>query len=351
MPTENGPAPTGAAPFAAPEAIVERRRLRRSLTRWRVAAIVVAAVAIAAGVISASGITRRDHIARIAVNGVIAEDRDRLKLLSDMADDPSVKAVIVAIDSPGGTTAGGEGLYDGLRRLAEKKPVVATIGTLGASAGYMVAIAADHVVARRTSITGSIGVLFQYGDAAKLLETLGVNVDAVKSSPLKAAPMPWAPASPEARAMLQSVVDDTYVWFVGLVAERRHLTPEAAKAAANGRIMTGHQALEARLIDALGGEEEAIGWLEKDRGVAEHLPVREWRVQRPSSLTRLVSAAGEGVGTALAEALTARLGIAGSPTAEAGAAIVAGGRVDAVPPVWHVDPRGIEDGGQGASVR
>ncbi|WP_334176827.1 signal peptide peptidase SppA [Pseudoxanthobacter sp.] len=348
MPTDNGPA--APPPFGAADAIVERRRLRRALTRWRVAAIAVAALAVAGAAVSATGLARRDQIARIAVSGVIAEDRDRLELLSDMADDPTVKAVIVAIDSPGGTTAGGEALYDGLRRLAAKKPVVATIGTLGASAGYMVAIAADHVVARRTSITGSIGVLFQYGDAARLLETLGVNVDAVKSSPLKAAPMPWAPASPEARAMLQSVVDDTYVWFTGLVAERRQLSPEAARAAANGRIMTGHQALELKLVDALGGEEEAIGWLEKSRGIAPHLPVRSWEVRKPSTLTRLFSAAGEGAGTAMAEALGARLGLSGSPTAQMPAG-AAGGRVDGLPSVWQVDPRGTEDGGQGASVR
>lgn len=348
MPVERGTSDTGSLLQA--DAVVERRRLRRSVTGWRVAAIVAIALAVIAGVGLAGGLDdvrgEKDQIARLSVSGVITDDRDRIELIERMAKDPAVKGVIVAINSPGGTTAGGEGLYDALRRLAEKKPVVATIGTLGASAGYMTAIAADHIVARRTSITGSIGVLFQYGDAAKLLDTIGVEIGAVKSAPLKAEPAPYAPATPEAKAMLKSVVDDTYAWFVDIVAERRRLPHDRALALADGRIMTGHQAREAELVDAIGGEEVAIAWLEKDRKVAAGLPVEDWEVKRRSGLLSLASSVGESLASGVTDGLFRSFGIA----VDSAAFSSAGQRVDGLQSLWHVGPTGYDDdGGQGAS--
>ncbi len=268
--------------------IVDRRRLRRKLSFWRVVGVVAIVVAVAAGWSHVFG--RGDfpgftseQIARVTISGFIADDRDRDELIAKLAKDDAVKAVIVSIDSNGGVTAGGEALYEGLRRLAEAKPTVATVGMVGASAAYMAAIATDHVVARRTSITGSIGVLFQFPEVSDLMKTLGVRVEAIKSSPLKSAPSPFEPASPAARAVVSGVVRDTYNWFVEIVAERRGLSRGDALKLADGRIFTGRQALASGLIDEIGGEDEAIAWLAEEHGIDSDLPVKDWEPESSGS--------------------------------------------------------------------
>jgi len=265
--------------------IVDRRRLRRKLSFWRVVGILALGAALVGGFSLFIG---RDilpefaspQIARITLSGFISVDRERDELLEELAETDAVKAVIVSIDSPGGATAGGEALYEGLRRLAKEKPTVATIGTVGASAAYMAAIATDHIVARRTSVTGSIGVLFQYPEVSGLMKIVGVRVEEVKSAPLKAEPSPFRPASPASKAVVASVVRDTYEWFVDIVAERRDLAPTTALRLADGRIYTGRQALKSDLIDEIGGEEEAIAWLAKERDIDAELPIEDWEVQR-----------------------------------------------------------------------
>ena len=260
--------------------IVDRRRLRRKLAFWRVigflAVIVVIAVAIVAFAGSgAAPLLTQPQIARVTVSGFIAESRAETEMLDRLAKNPAVKGVVVAIDSTGGATAGGESLYEALRRLTAKKPTVASVGTFGASAAYMAAIATDHIVARRTSLTGSIGVLFEYPEVSDLLTRLGVKVEDIKSAPLKASPNPFEPTTDEARAVIQGVVADTFGWFVDIVAERRNLPHDQALTLADGRIYTGTQALNVKLIDEIGGEDKAIAWL-GSKGVDAKLPVKDW---------------------------------------------------------------------------
>lgn len=267
--------------------IVDRRRMRRKLTVWRIVAfLALAAAAVGiAGIVAGGGTLpglAPPQIARISISGFITEDRAMLDLFDEIAKTDGVKGVIVAIDSTGGATSGGEALYEGLLRLSAKKPTVASMGTFGASAAYMAAIATDHVVARRTTITGSIGVLFQFPEISKLMETIGVSVSEVKSSPLKAEPSPFAPPTEEAKAMINSVVLDTYNWFVDIVAERRKIDRADALRLADGRIFTGQQALGVKLIDEIGGEEQAIAWL-ATKGVDAKLPVRDWHPKRESA--------------------------------------------------------------------
>ncbi|MBB3952253.1 signal peptide peptidase SppA [Aureimonas jatrophae] len=259
------------------ESLIDRRRLRRRLGRWRVLAVLALALAVVAIGLAAGWRpgTALQQIARVEVSGLITEDEKFLELLDDLREEDGVKAVIVKVDSPGGTTVGGETLYHAVRRLAETKPVAAEVGTLAASAGYMVAIAADRVVAHNSSIVGSIGVIFQYVNASELLARIGVDVNAVKSAPLKAEPSPFAPAPPEAIEMIRRLVLNSYDWFVGLVAERRGFTPEAARQLADGSVFTGEQGLANRLVDALGGEEEIRRWLESERGVPKDLEIVE----------------------------------------------------------------------------
>lgn len=326
------------------DAIVDRRRLRRSLTFWRAFAIVLVAAAALVAVFAFGGrdwlAHQEPHIARLSVTGLITDDRRQVRLIERLADSPSVAAVIVAIDSPGGTTVGGEVIYEALRKLAEKKPVAAHIATLGASAGYLTAIAADHIVARRNAITGSVGVLFQYGDAAGLLDTLGIHLDAAKSGSLKAEPAPWAPASEEAKAVLQGVVEDSFVWFRDLVAERRGLGPEAVAEFSDGRIFTGHQALEAGLVDALGGEDEAVDWFVRERDVAAGLPVRDWKLPSKEGNFPFLSSIGEDFGRSFAHTLLESVGF---PT------MVEGQRLDGLKSLWQAPALERGDRSEGAT--
>ncbi|MHB1103243.1 MAG: signal peptide peptidase SppA [Devosia sp.] len=250
-------------------------KLRRSRRLWRVlffVALGVAVLAIAGRFASETGAVG-NRIARINIDGTIATDPARLQMLNDLGEDPQVQAVIVAINSPGGTTAGGEELYEALSVLRAKKPVVAVIHELGASAAYMTAIAADRIFARRLSIVGSIGVLYQHVNAGKLLEAIGIDLDKVASGPLKAEPDYDEAMTPEVRASLQQLVGDSFDWFVDIVAERRGLSQPQTLALADGRIVTGRQGVQSKLIDAIGGESEAIDWLEAEKQVAADLPV------------------------------------------------------------------------------
>lgn len=272
------------------EYMIDRRRLRRKLGFWRAGAIVAvcaaalfALVRVSGGADSADKLT--PHIARLSLQGVITGDRDTIDLIKKIGDSSQARAVLLTIDSPGGTTTGAEKLYDELRRLSQKKPVVAVVGTMAASGGYIAALACDEIVARNNSIVGSIGVLFQYPNFHKLLENAGVKVEEVKSSPLKAAPSGFEPTSEAARAAIASMVADSFAWFKGLVKERRKLDDEELARVSDGRIFTAHQGAPLKLVDLIGGEREAIGWMEANKGVAKNLPVRDWKSK--SSLERL----------------------------------------------------------------
>lgn len=259
-------------------AIPAASALRRSRFRWRIVAFIALVIAILAGVgryATENGLSG-DQIARINIDGTIASDPARLKVLDDLGNNSTVKAVVIAINSPGGTTAGGEELYEAIGKLRAKKPVVSYIKELGASAAYMTAIATDRIFARRLSIVASIGVLFQTYNAGKLLDTIGIGADKVASGPLKAEPDITHPMTPEVRASLQGVVDDSFSWFVDIVAERRGLNRAQVLPLADGRIMTGNQGITNKLIDEVGGEAEAIDWLVKSKGVKAGLPVNNY---------------------------------------------------------------------------
>jgi protease IV len=278
------------------DVIVDRRRIRRKLTFWRVAAVAIAIAAIAVigllatpggrGTFAASG-----SIARVNIEGLIRSDQERVEALERL-EKSKAAAVIVHINSPGGTTAGSEQLYDSLVRLKAKKPLVVVVEGLAASGGYITAIAADHIVARQSSLVGSIGVLFQYPNVSELLKTVGVKVEEVKSSPLKAAPNGFEPTSPEAREALDALVKDSYSWFKGLVKERRGMDDALLEKVADGRVFTGRQAVDLKLIDQLGDEKTAVAWLVEQKGVKKDLPVRDYKLSpRFGDLTFLRTAA------------------------------------------------------------
>ena len=279
-------------------AIADRRQLRRKLGFWRIACVLLilaaAAVAYLWATDETAGLAARPQIARVEISGIIQDDRELLERLDRIAKADAVKGLIVTISSPGGTTYGGETIYKAIRKVAEKKPVVSDVRTLAASAGYMIAIAGDQIVAGETSITGSIGVLFQYPQVKTLLDKVGVSLETIKSAPLKAEPSPFHPPSDEAKAVIQSMIDDSFNWFVDLVAERRKLARPDALRLADGRIFTGRQALKEKLVAVLGGDEEIQAYF-TSRKVDAELPVEDWEAPRRSLPFGLGSMAAEWV--------------------------------------------------------
>ena len=265
-------------------AIADRRRLRRKLAFWRVLTLlVIIGLGFAVYRMSAGeGGRATPHVAQVKITGMIQDDTELLERLDRIAESDSVKALVVSISSPGGTTYGGERIFKAIRAVAEKKPVVSDIRTLAASAGYMIATAGDAIVAGESSITGSIGVIFQYPQIAEMMDNLGISLEEIKSSPLKAEPSPFHPPSEEARQMIRSMIMDSYDWFVDLVAERRNLPRDEALRLSDGSIFTGRQALHAKLIDTLGGEDEIRAYL-AGKGVSEDLPMVEWKDDGSSS--------------------------------------------------------------------
>jgi len=264
------------------DAIVDRRRMRRTLTFWRVTAVVVALVAIGGGALLFVPGSRLmppgAYISRIKIQGLIRGNQDRIEALERLGRSRA-SAVIVHIDSPGGTTAGSEQLYDALRDLQSKKPMVVVVDGLAASGAYIAALSADHIIANETSLVGSIGVLFQYPNFTDVLKTIGIKVEEVKSSPLKAAPNGFEPTSPEARAAIEAIVLDSYAWFKDLVKNRRKMDNGQLTRVADGRVFTGRQAIGLKLVDGLGNEKTALAWLEKERKVPANTPVRDYSLR------------------------------------------------------------------------
>ena len=273
------------------ELIVDRRRLKRKLTLWRILAVLLAVAAIAALVWEAGGRKRADHVARVSIEGLITGDQKTLDLLKEVGEANQVKGVILRIDSPGGTTAGSEAVYEAVRKVSAKKPVVAVMDTVAASGGYITALAADRIVARGNTITGSIGVIFTFPEVSKLLDTVGIKMEELKSGDLKAQPSPYAPVTPKAREVSMQMVMDGYDWFTGLVAERRQLPLPRVRELSDGRVYTGRQAIAVKLIDEIGGEEAAVSWLASEKKVPASLPVEDWAPRSTSNPTGLGLAA------------------------------------------------------------
>jgi protease IV len=269
------------------ETVLERRRLRRGLSRWRGLAVLGLALAAGAWVFGSDELAKLStskQIARIAIEGTIVEDREQLAMLKQIKDNKGVEGVLVFVNSPGGTTTGGESLYNALREIAKEKPVVAQFGTVAASAGYIVGLGTDHIVSRGNTITGSVGVIAQWPEVSELLAKLGVKVNEVKSGELKASPSLFAPVDEPSRKVMQEMIDDGYRWFMTLVETRRGIKAADVPGLEKGRVYSGRAAVEAKLVDEIGGEEEAQRWLEDKRGVTKGLKIVDWKPSLPRGL-------------------------------------------------------------------
>ena len=284
--------------------LIDRRRLKRRLSFWRGLGILALLLAALAAFGRFSDLGGRDHIARHTIQGLITDDHRRHRVLAAIARDGAARALIVRIDSPGGTLVGGEALYRSLRAVAREKPVVAVLGGVATSAGYMAAVAADRIVAHRGTITGSIGVVMHTTEISGLLDKLGVSAETIRSGPLKAVPSGVEKLTEEGREVLRALIADGHRMFLDLVVARRGLDGEALERVADGRVLTGRQALDTDLVDLIGGEREAVAWLESERGIAAGLPIRDIGSERGRLGRLLERVAALGERTILSERLT-----------------------------------------------
>ena len=268
--------------------IIVRKKLKKQILFWRTFAVLAVIALIIFQFGNFDTIKDKNHIAVLNVSNIITDNPKRSKALIKVANDDLIKALIVNIDSPGGTVVGGEALYLDLREVSSKKPVVAVISDLATSAGYMTAIAADKIFARQSSITGSIGVIIQTTDITVLLDKIGIKPEAIKSSPLKAQPSPLEPMSNKARSATRLVVEDIFNMFIDMVSTRRNMNRQTVKKLADGRIYTGRQAVKNGLIDAIGGEKEALNWLSSDKNIDKHLPLKLLRFDEEESFLKKI---------------------------------------------------------------
>ena len=261
--------------------MIVRRKMRRRVSFWRAICIALGLVTLVALAYGSNGSgfnlgKRADHVARIRVEGMITGDTKTLDMLRKIEKAKQVKALLIHIDSPGGTTAGSEAIYERLRAIAKDRPVVAVMNTVAASGGYITAIAADHIVARGNTITGSVGVIFQWAQVEQLLSNIGIAMQERKSGQQKAEPNMFSEPSAETLAVTDEMIRDSFVWFTDLVQERRKLSTPQMTLISDGRVFTGRQALTAKLVDKLGGEDEAIDWLSAEHKISKDMKVIEW---------------------------------------------------------------------------
>jgi protease-4 len=200
-----------------------------------------------------------ERVAVVELEGLIADVDDLVRELKAYRDNPAVRAVVIRINSPGGAVAPTQELYGALRRLREAgKPVVASLGSVAASGGYYVAVAADQIYANPGTLTGSIGVIMQLANLNALMKKVGVDYVVVKAGQFKDLGNFARPMSVEERRILQALLDDVHGQFVGAVADGRKLERSQVQRFADGRVFSGSQAKALRMIDALGGLEDAV---------------------------------------------------------------------------------------------
>jgi protease-4 len=255
--------------------LLDRRRLKRRLFFWRSFAVLAVLAVVVVALRGSNPWFIGSHVARLTVSGIITADRKLDREVAKLADDARAKALLVLVDSPGGSVAGGQALHDAIARVAAKKPVVVVMGGTAASAGYMISVPAARIFAQESTLTGSIGVLLETGDVSGLLKLVGISVEPIVSGPLKDQPSYVKPLSSEGRQVLQGLVMDMYDQFVDMVAQGRHMDAARVRELADGRPYTGRQALKLGLVDAFGGEQDARQWLAQAKGISADLPVED----------------------------------------------------------------------------
>jgi protease-4 len=194
----------------------------------------------------------------VQIEGIISGIGDVIDQIDEFADDDGIRAVVLRVESPGGGVAPSQEIYQAVQQLRKKKKVVASMGSVAASGGYLIATAADRIVANPGTITGSISAVMHFADVQDLMKKVGVRSSVVKSGKFKDIGSPVREMTVEERQLLQGIVDDIYDQFARTVSDNRKIPMEAILNIADGRIFTGRQALNLKLVDELGGLQDAV---------------------------------------------------------------------------------------------
>lgn len=276
--------------------VIERKRNRSILARWKILALLLILVIVGLmakdtseqNYVPLANKINADYIAKIAFSEFIGDDLQKIDKIAKLAEDEKVKAVLVYINSPGGSMVGSEMIYNAFRKIASRKPIVAVLGSVAASGGYFIALGADYIVAHNGTITGSIGVLIESAEVTEMAERLGIKFHNFKSGELKANPSFTEKLTPEAEKAIMDSIKDSYDYFVTLIATRRNLDYNFVRNIADGRIYSAKLALEYNLIDQIGSEEDAINWLYQNKSVDRSFKVREVKLDNKEKLLDII---------------------------------------------------------------
>jgi len=228
-----------------------------------------------------------ENIGVVEITGIIKDSKEKLRQLNDFGKDNKIKAVIVRIDSPGGAVGPSQEIYNEILKIKSKKPVIASIGTMGASGGYYIASSATKIVANPGSITGSIGVIMQFINLENLLGKVGIKENVIKSGTYKDTGSPFREMTKEEKELMQSVINDVHNQFIDAVCQGRKLRREEVEKIADGRIITGKMAKELKLIDELGNFNDAVELAKKMAGISREAKLVYGRKKR-STLMELL---------------------------------------------------------------
>lgn len=227
-----------------------------------------------------------DRVGLVRIEGLLTDSRDIVRDLKTMGEDSGVRALVIRIDSPGGGVAASQEIYDEIVRVRDGgTPIVISMGSVAASGGYYVACPGDSILANPGTITGSIGVIMEFANLEELFDKIGIGFDVVKSGEFKDVGSWSRQLTEEERALLQATVDDIHTQFVETVAAERDMDSEAVRRLADGRILSGRQAIEAGLVDRLGGLQVALAVAGRMGGIEGEPNVQE--PARPMRLTLL----------------------------------------------------------------
>jgi len=268
----------------SPDYLIERKRNKFQLAKWKIICLLlISAIIFIVGnkIFANKNISylskdmSGDYIANILLEEIIYDDLSRVKKLEKIAVDKNVKAVIIHINSPGGSVVGSEMLYNSFRKIAKNKPVVVVMDSVAASGGYLIALGGDYIIAHNGTITGSIGVLMEMPEITELAERVGIKFNHFKSNPLKANPSFTEKLNSEAEKAVMDNIYDVYDYFTELVSKRRNLDLDFVRKIADGRVYSAKLAMQYKLIDEIGNEDSAIKWLEEKRDIPKNLKILE----------------------------------------------------------------------------
>ncbi len=248
-------------PIFRPESRV-RKSFGRILLYFLLGLLILTGIFVSITYWMQEGSVSGEKIALVEVLGVITDSRDVVDQISRYRRDPSIRGIIVRIDSPGGAVAPSQEIYKEVLKTRKEKKIIASLGSMAASGGYYIASSADYIIANPGTLTGSIGVIFATSNIEELIQKIGLKPQVNKSGKFKAAGSPVRPMTEEEKKLLQSVVDDVHQQFVEAIATARNLPSAEIKRIADGRVFTGRRALELKLVDQLGSLEDSIQWIQ-----------------------------------------------------------------------------------------